>query len=130
MENCERSKYLMMGLIDNELTEEEELEVHDQLRKCKSCRDEYNEMVDTGKLLKGVSFSEPDDEILERIWRNPFSRFSRISGFILLFGGWIALIGYAVFQALQESSTPLFSRISSGAVPWSGHFPSTSSRSV
>ena len=116
MNNCERIKYLLMGLIDDELTDNEKCEVHDHLRKCASCRDEYSEMVETGKILNGVSFNEPDDEILERIWKNPFTRFSRISGFVLLFGGWVALIAYSVYQALIESKEPFFSRISTSAV--------------
>lgn len=116
MNDCMKYKKLLMGLIDDELTSEEITEVQQHLARCAECRKEYDELKRTGTKIKKVSFEEPEDIVLKSLWRSPFSRFARISGLILVMGGWIALLVYALIESLSQGDEPVFTRIAVAAV--------------
>ena len=69
MSDCEKYKGLLMGLIDGELTPEETGEVDAHLIKCSSCREEYEQLRETANKIEVVSFDEPQDEILKKLWK-------------------------------------------------------------
>ena len=116
MADCEKYKTLLIGLADQELTQDESAEIHDHLNRCGECRKEYNEMLGTGKILQGVSFDEPEDEVLESLWKAPYSRWAKVSGLVLVVGGWVALVVMAIVQIFTDSGESLFSRVTGGAV--------------
>ena len=116
MADCEKYKTLLIGLADQELTQDESVEIHDHLNRCEDCRIAYDALLQSGKMLSGVSFTEPEDEVLNNLWKAPYSRFIKISGFILVVGGWLAMIVYALIQALSSSEETLFSRLTVGGM--------------
>ena len=116
MNECLKYKKLLMGLIDNELTSEEITEVQQHLTRCADCRKEYEQLKDTGAKIKKVSFEEPQDKILQSLWRSPFSRFARMSGLFLVIGGWLALIIYAIIEILKQGEEPVFTKVAIAAV--------------
>jgi anti-sigma factor RsiW len=94
MPDCTEYRVLMMGLMDNELTPEETADVNQHLIRCEACRREYDELSRSYSKLEAVSFSGPSDDELDRVWKSPFSRFTRNAG---LFIGFIILL-YAVLS--------------------------------
>lgn len=116
MTDCEKYKKLLVGLIDQELTHDESSEIHDHLRKCASCRTEYDELLQAGDMLGGVSFREPEDELLASLWKRPYSRWAKISGLLLIIGGWLTLVVFALIEMFRDTQEPLLSRISVGAI--------------
>ena len=116
MSECEKYKPLLMGLIDHELTPEESKEVNDHLRRCSDCREEYEDLRTTAAKIGAVSFEEPQDRDLKKIWKSPYSRFVRNSGLFLVLAGWLALILYGLVALFQDSGEPLFSRMAIAAV--------------
>jgi anti-sigma factor RsiW len=116
MSECEKYKPLLMGLIDQELTPEESQDVNDHLRRCSGCREEYEEIRETASKINAVSFEEPQDRDLKRIWKSPYSRFVRNSGLFLVLAGWLALIFYGLIELFRDSGEPVFSRIAVAAV--------------
>lgn len=116
MTDCAKYKNLLVGLIDQELTQEESREIHDHLRKCQDCRNEYDELLQAGDMLGGVSFREPEDELLESLWKRPYSRWAKVSGLLLIVGGWLTLVVFALFEMFRDTSEPLLSRVSVGAI--------------
>lgn len=116
MSDCEKYKGLLMGLIDNELTTDESSELNSHLNKCKACRDEYEELRETSAKIGAVSFEEPTDAVLKKLWRSPYSRWTRNSGLLLVFVGWLVLVLYGLIEIIRDSSEPAFPRIAVAAV--------------
>ena len=113
---CEKYKPLLMGLIDGELTSEESAEVNNHLIKCEACRTEYEALRDTAGKIHGVSFIEPQEEVLRKLWKRPYSRLMRNSGLFLVFSGWIFLVVYALFEIFRDHEEPFLPKIAVAAV--------------
>lgn len=111
MPDCTEYKALMMGLMDNELTPEETADVNQHLVRCEACRKEFDELSRSYSKLKAVSFSGPSDDELDRIWKNPFSRFTRNAGLLIVFAGWITLIIYSLVEFFRSDTEPLLPKI-------------------
>ncbi len=116
MKDCEKYKGLMMGLIDQELSPEESGEINGHLIKCAACRQEYEQLRETGAKIETISFDEPQDEVLKRLWKRPYSRFTRNSGLFLVLAGWLTLFIYGIFEAIRSSEEPVFSKLAIAAV--------------
>jgi anti-sigma factor RsiW len=116
MTDCDKYKALLMGLIDGELTPEEAGEVDAHLIKCNACREEYEQLRVTAAKIETVSLDEPQDEVLKRLWKSPYSRFTRNSGLFFVLAGWLSLIIYGLIEAFRSSEDPLFPKIAMAAM--------------
>ena len=103
MNDCDQHQPLLMGLMDQELTPEETMDVGDHLRRCASCREEYEHLREISGKMEAISFREPQDEILRQLWKSPFSRFTRNAGLLMVCGGLAALFLYAVYQFATQA---------------------------
>lgn len=109
-------KKLLMGLIDDELTSEEISDVQKHLNRCADCRREYDQLKDTAVKIKKVSFEEPQDKVLKKLWKSPFSRFTKISGLFMVIGGWVALLIYGLIESFRQTDEPVFTKIAIAAI--------------
>jgi anti-sigma factor RsiW len=116
MNNCERYRHLLVGLLDRELDPKESAEVNEHLMRCPECREEYEKLRETSGKLESIAFEEPSDEVLRRLWRNPFSRLGRISGIILIVAGYAALICYALFEFFTNGKENFWVRVPVAAI--------------
>ena len=111
MPECKEYRVLMMGLMDNELTPEETADVNQHLIRCEACREEFDELNRSYSKLQAVSFSGPSDDELDRIWKNPFSSFTRNAGLFIVFAGWIALIIYSLVELFRSNTEPVLPKM-------------------
>ena len=111
MSECAEYRVLMMGLMDNELTPEETADVNQHLIRCETCRKEFDELSRSYSKLEAVSFSSPSDDELNRIWKSPFSRFTRNAGVFIVFAGWVTLIIYSLVEFFRSDTEPLLPKI-------------------
>jgi hypothetical protein len=116
MHNCENYKPLLMGLIDHELTPEEITRINEHLIRCAECREEYEQLRQTATKIETISFIEPEDEILNSLWRSPYSRLTRFSGLFLVIAGWLALLLYALYELIRNNEEPFLPRIAVAAM--------------
>ena len=116
MNACERFKPLLMGLMDNELTEEELAEVNTHLQRCQACREEYDALVEACAGLKGVTFREPADDVLRALWKSPFSRAAHLAGVVLLLGGYALLVGFGLFALFTSGTEELVPKLAVAAI--------------
>ena len=98
MKDCEKYLELLMGLMDQELTTEETVELNEHLRRCTSCREEYEQLREISTRLEMISFTEPQDEVLRELWKRPYSRFTRNAGLLLVLAGVLGLVLYALYE--------------------------------
>ena len=103
-DECRHYKKLMMGLMDNELSAEEAAEVNDHMTRCRACREEYEALQKASADLKGVSYKEPRDVKLDRIWKAPYSRFTKIAGLVMVIGAWAVLAIYFVYEMIASGT--------------------------
>lgn len=114
--DCEKYKGLMMGLMDNELSGEEASEVNSHLTRCATCREEYRQLQKASSKLEDISFAEPHDEVLDRVWKSPYSRFARNFGLFMVLGGWLVLVVYAIYEALSSPGEALLPKTAMAVV--------------
>ena len=116
MKDCEKYRTMLVGLLDRELSPQESIEVNEHLARCAECRMEYEQLRETSGKLEALTFSEPQDEMLRRLWRSPFSRLSRIGGLALVIGGYAALIGFGLFQFFTSDTEKTWNKVSIAAI--------------
>lgn len=116
MDACEKYRGLLIGLIDNELNPDEAKQINDHLIRCAKCREAYEALSETGQKIGTVSFKEPSDEVLERLWKPPYSRFVKWTGLAMVLGGWLVFLVMAVIEAFRSSSEPFITRIAGGSL--------------
>jgi len=83
---------LLMGLMDGELTTEETHQVQQRLIRDKALRDEYEALCSVCGKLQDLSFQEPEDKVLLQLWKSPYSHFASRAGWLLVIGGYAALM--------------------------------------
>lgn len=116
--NTQYEKYrpLLTGLLDGELTAEEATEVNDAMIKSAELREEYNRLCHADEELKHMSTIEPGDEVVRRLWKNPFHFLAVNVGSWLFIGGYLCLIGFGITEFAKDSSEPLFPKIAISAI--------------
>jgi len=100
MNDCEKFQPLIAGLIDGELTTDEATDLNRHLTRCSDCREEHEKLRSASGKLDTISFIEPEDEVLENLWKSPFNRFTRNAGLWLVIGGYTVLILFALWQMI------------------------------
>ena len=110
--NHEKYRELLTGFLDKELSPEEMNEVNEHINRCESCRKEYNEMRETMKKLDTLSFDEPEDIILENLWKKPYNKFQKIAGLVMVIGGYLVLMLYAFYEIIRDKSLESIPKIS------------------
>ena len=116
MANCEHYRERIAGLLDNELTPEETVELNEHLIRCASCRADYEELRKTEQKLEAISYIEITDEAARSLWRLPFARFLSVASLVLVIGGYAALLLYGFVLFLMDDGDDLFVRITVGAI--------------
>lgn len=116
MNDCESYKGLLVGLLDGELTPEEIFRVNEHLTRCDACRKAYEQLRETSGKLASVSFKEPTDVALERVWKSPYSRFARNASLGMVLGGYALLIAYALYEFFTNGKEALPEKVAIGAI--------------
>lgn len=111
-DECKKNRDLMMGLIDDELTPEEVITVNNHLTRCRSCREEYEELKKSSASLKGLTYMESRDIELDKIWKSPYSRFMKNTGLLMVIAGWVAIILFSLYEMIFSNSKQFLPRIS------------------
>ena len=99
--NQEECRRLIAGLVDGELTPEEKIAANECLQRSEECRREYQQMVEVSARLKRLSILEPEDEVLESLWRAPHHRLAWNLGLWLVFAsvaGWVVYGGWHLLR--------------------------------
>ena len=113
---CETYQALLMGLLDGELDPEEAQEVNTHLHRCTGCREEYEQLRQSSKKIETLSFVEPQDEILNALWKRPYSRFTRNASLFLILAGYLVLILFGIYEFIQDKSEAVLPKVATVAI--------------
>ena len=116
MSECDRYKGLLVGLVDKELTNEEMVEVNDHLTRCAACREDYENLIQSADMFKGIAFREPEAEILNQLWKTPYGWFARNAGILLIVLGYLVFILYGAYEFITGGTEALTIRLAVAAI--------------
>jgi predicted anti-sigma-YlaC factor YlaD len=116
MAACETYQGLLMGLLDGELDPEEAQSVNTHLHRCAGCRQAYEQLRQSGKKIEAVSFTEPQDEVLNSLWKQPYSRLTRNASLLLILAGYLVLILFGIYEFIQDRSEAILPKMATVAI--------------
>lgn len=100
--SCEKYQKLMMGYIDNELSDEEKVAFTDHVQSCAQCSSELAHFQKLKKVTNGMTLTSPEDKVWADYWSGIYNRIERGIGWILLSLSGILLLIYGGYQAVDE----------------------------
>jgi len=99
---CDNYKDLMMGWLDDELSDEQRNRFEQHLAGCDDCRGELEEFRKLKAITDEVTLLEPEDKIWQEYWDNIYNRLERGVGWILFGISAILLLIYGGFRMIEE----------------------------
>ena len=99
---CHDFKDLMMGYLDNELSEEARRRFEQHVAGCPECARELNEFKRLKTITDEVTLVEPEDRIWQDYWSGIYNRIERSVGWIVFSIAVILLTIYGGFRAIEE----------------------------
>ncbi|MCX7624775.1 MAG: zf-HC2 domain-containing protein [Candidatus Sumerlaeaceae bacterium] len=102
---CERYSELLMGLLDNELSDRERRDVELHLQECPDCQAEYREFERLARLTSSLKFPEPKQEVWDHYYEGVCQRMRGVASWGVWGAVSIALLALAnvLFFALPFS---------------------------
>ena len=99
---CHDYKDLMMGYLDNELSDEQRRQFEEHLAGCPECAGELEEFRKLKAITDEVTLAEPEDRIWQDYWNGIYNRIERGFGWIVFSVAAILLVIYGGFRAIEE----------------------------
>ena len=99
---CDEYKDLMMGYLDDELSDEQKHTFTEHLADCRACQTELEEFKKLKAITDDVALMEPEGKIWEQYWGNIYNRLERGVGWILFGVAAILLLIYGGFKMIEE----------------------------
>ena len=102
---CHDYKDLMMGYLDNELSNEQRRQFEEHLTGCSECKAELKEFRKLKDITDEVTLVEPEDKIWQDYWSGVYNRIERRVGWIVFSISAILLAIYGGFKLIEEIIT-------------------------
>ncbi len=99
---CHNYKDLMMGYLDNELTDEQRRQFEEHLSGCPECAGELEEFRKLKAITDEVTLVEPEDRIWQDYWNGVYNRIERSVGWIVFSVAAILLTIYGGFKLIED----------------------------
>jgi len=98
---CHDYKDLMMGYLDNELSDEARRRFEEHVAGCPECARELKEFKRLKAITDEVTLVEPEDRIWQDYWSGIYNRIERGVGWIIFSVAAILLTIYGGFRAID-----------------------------
>ena len=99
---CHDYKDLMMGYLDNELSDEQIRRFEEHLAGCPECAGELKEFRRLKAITDEVTLAEPEDRLWQDYWGGIYNRIERGVGWTVFSVAAILLTIYGGFRAIEE----------------------------
>jgi predicted anti-sigma-YlaC factor YlaD len=99
---CHDYKDLLMGYLDNELSNEQRRQFEEHLSGCSECQNELKEFRRLKAITDEVTLVEPEDRIWQDYWSGVYNRIERSIGWIVFSIAAILLTIYGGFKMIEE----------------------------
>ena len=98
---CHDFKNLMMGYLDNELSDEARRRFEEHVAGCPECAGELEEFKRLKIITDEVTLVEPEDRLWQDYWNDIYNRIERGVGWIVFSVAAILLTIYGGFRAIE-----------------------------
>ena len=98
---CHDYKDLMMGYLDNELSDESRRRFEEHVAGCRECAEELKEFKRLKAMTDEVTLVEPEDRMWQDYWSGVYNRIERGVGWIVFSVAAILLTVYGGFRAIE-----------------------------
>ena len=102
---CHDYKDLMMGYLDDELSDEQKRRFEEHLAGCLECAGELEEFKRLKAITDEVTLVEPEDRIWQDYWNGIYNRIERGIGWIIFSISAILLAIYGGFKLIETIIT-------------------------
>jgi len=102
---CHDYKDLLMGYLDNELSDEQKNRFEEHLAGCPECAGELKEFQKLKAITDEVTLVEPEDRIWQDYWNGVYNRIERSIGWIIFSVAAILLAIYGGFKLIEKIVT-------------------------
>jgi len=102
---CHDYKDLLMGYLDNELSDEQRNRFEEHLAGCPECAGELKEFQKLKAITDEVTLVEPEDRIWQDYWTGVYNRIERGIGWLIFSLAAILLAIYGGFKLIEEIVT-------------------------
>jgi predicted anti-sigma-YlaC factor YlaD len=99
---CHDFKDLMMGYLDNELSDEARRRFEEHVAGCPECAREIKEFKRLKAITDEVTLVEPEDRLWQDYWNGIYNRIERSIGWVVFSVAAILLTIYGGFRAIEE----------------------------
>ena len=99
---CHDFRDLMMGYLDNELSNESRRRFEEHVAGCPECARELKEFKRLKTITDEVTLVEPEDRLWQDYWNGIYNRIERGVGWIIFSVAAIVLTIYGGFRAIEE----------------------------
>lgn len=97
----DRFNILLMGAIDNELSDKKQLEFEQLLNQFEVFNIQYQEFKELKEVTSTMKFKSPPPEIWDNYWTSVYNRIERGIGWIIFSIGIMLLVTYGLFKAIE-----------------------------
>lgn len=98
----DKYKDLLMGYLDDEISEQERVELEKHLTECEDCTKELADFKDLKSITDDITLYQPEDEVFDEYWSSIYNRIERNAGWIILSVSGMVLLFYAGFKMVEE----------------------------
>ncbi len=109
---CERFQTDGMRFLDGELPDGERNAYEQHVKSCDDCARELKEIGRIVRLTDGLRLKAPDEEFWTRYWDSLLHRMERGTGFLLMVGGIVAVLLFAIYKAVTSPEFLTFKGLS------------------
>lgn len=102
---CHDYKDMMMGYLDNELSDEQRRRFEEHLAGCPECAGELKEFQKLKAITDEVTLVEPEDRIWQDYWNGIYNRIERSIGWVIFSVAAILLAIYGGFKLIEDIVT-------------------------
>lgn len=102
---CDEYKDLMMGYLDNELTQQQREKFEEHIASHRECAAEFEEFKKLQQITDSLSLAEPEDKIWDQYWSNTYNRLERGIGWVVFSVAAILLLIYGGFKLIEQIVT-------------------------
>jgi len=99
---CHDYKDLMMGYLDEELSDEQKRRFQEHLARCPECAGELEEFKKLKAITDEVTLMDPEDRLWQDYWGGIYNRIERGVGWTVFSVAAILLTIYGGFRAIEE----------------------------
>jgi predicted anti-sigma-YlaC factor YlaD len=102
---CHDYKDLLMGYLDNELSDEQRNRFEEHLAGCPECAGELKEFQKLKAITDEVTLVEPEDRLWQDYWSGIYNRIERSIGWVIFSVSAILLAIYGGFKLIETIVT-------------------------